>query len=122
MTDYIPPPQAEIPNQDHDMDDRDLPPILGGEKEAIAADYKNQGGNEIICLSILDTIPESKQHRVSHWFLSGGQNGDYDVELFLAFFKDKFNNKLALQTAGSELQRMRMGSSQGFELFLTTSS
>ncbi|KAI0992406.1 hypothetical protein K3495_g15779 [Podosphaera aphanis] len=140
MTESIPPPQVEVPNQDHNMDDRDLPPILGGEKEAvwpkwkgspvsfplyfarlkikIAADYKKLGGNEIICHSILDTIPESKQQRVSHWFLSGGPNGDYDVERFLAFFKDKFNDKLALQTAGSELQQMRMGSSQSFELFL----
>ncbi|KAI0995202.1 hypothetical protein K3495_g12980 [Podosphaera aphanis] len=119
------PENLEIPqpnHQDINMGDDDIAPILGGEKQAvwpkwngsptsfplyfarlkikIAGDYKKLGGNKIICHSIMDTIPESKQQRVSHWFLSGGPAGDYDVELFLAFMKDKFSDRQALQTAG----------------------
>ncbi|KAI1002901.1 hypothetical protein K3495_g5302 [Podosphaera aphanis] len=107
------------------MGDDDIAPILGGEEQAvwpkwngsptsfplyftrlkikIAGDYKKLGGNEIIFHSIMDTILET---------------GDHDVELFLAFMKDRFSDRQALQNAGSELQRMRMSDSQGFELFL----
>ena len=84
----------------------------------IEADRAKLGNDKTICNGILGTLPEDKQQRVSHWFLSGGVDGQYNVEAFLEHIKDKFEDKEAKQTAGDLLNRMRMGTSQKFDDFL----
>jgi hypothetical protein len=42
------------------------------------------------------------------WFLSKGPHKNWNINEFLFHLKDKFENKEAVQTAGDELQRMRI--------------
>jgi hypothetical protein len=84
----------------------------------IEADRSKMGNGKTICNGILGTLPEDKQQRVSHWFISGGSDGQYDVDSFLEHIKDKFEDKEAKQTAGDQLNRMRMGDAQKFDDFL----
>jgi hypothetical protein len=76
------------------------------------------GGPEIICHRIFETLPEIKKTRVFQWFLNEGLYKNWNVNEFLLYLKDKFENKEAVQTAGNELQRMRMGDFQKFDSFL----
>jgi hypothetical protein len=76
------------------------------------------GNGKTICNGVLGTLPEDKQQRVSHWFISGGSDGQYNVDDFLGHIKDKFEDKEAKQTAGDQLNRMRMGNAQKFDDFL----
>jgi hypothetical protein len=52
------------------------------------------------------------------WFLNEGPYKDWNVNEFLLYLKDKFENKKAIQTAGNELQRMRMNNFQKFDSLL----
>jgi hypothetical protein len=63
-------------------------------------------------------LPEIKRTRIFQWFLNEGPYKDWNVNEFLFHLKDKFENKEAVQTAGNELQRMRMGDSQKFDNLL----
>jgi hypothetical protein len=84
----------------------------------IKADQQLLGGPEVICYGIFETLPEIKRSRVFQWFLNGGFYKDWNVNEFLFYLKDKFENKKAVQIAGNELQRMRMGDFQKFDSFL----
>jgi hypothetical protein len=46
---------------------------------------------------------------VFQWFLSESPHENWNVNEFLLYLKNKFENKEAVQIAGNELQRMRMG-------------
>jgi hypothetical protein len=50
--------------------------------------------------------------------LSEGPYKNWNVNEFLLHLKDKFENKKAVQTAGNELQRMRMNDFQKFDSLL----
>jgi hypothetical protein len=52
------------------------------------------------------------------WFLNEGPHKDWNVNEFLLHLKDKFENKEAVQIAGNELQRVRMGDFQKFDNLL----
>jgi hypothetical protein len=76
------------------------------------------GDPEVTCYKILETLPETKRTRVFQWFLNEGPYKDWNVDEFLLYLKNKFENKEAVQTAGNELQRMRMGDFQKFDSLL----
>jgi hypothetical protein len=63
-------------------------------------------------------LPETKRTRVFQWFLNKGPHKDWNINEFLLYLKNKFENKEAVQTAGNELQRMRMGDFQKFDSLL----
>jgi hypothetical protein len=76
------------------------------------------GNSAAICNQIIGTIPRDKQQRVAHWFISGGDDGQFDIDDFLVLIKEKFEDRESVQTAGRQLYLIRMGSSQKFESFL----
>ena len=39
------------------------------------------GSDRAVCLGILDSVPDDKQNRVSHWFETGGVLGDYNRKI-----------------------------------------
>ena len=47
----------------------------------------------MICTNIIGTLPEDKQPRVSHWYLAGGSDGSYNVEKFLKYLSEQFEDK-----------------------------
>ena len=87
-------------------------------KGKIEADRNNMGNNAAVCNQIIGTMPRDKQQRVAHWFISGGKDGQFDVDSFLEVIKEKFEDREQIQTAGKQLYLIRMGSSQRFESFL----
>lgn len=87
-------------------------------KGKIEADKGKMGNNAAICNQIIGTIPQDKQQRVAHWFISGGDNGQFDIDDFLELIREKFEDRESVQTAGRQLYLIRMGSSQKFESFL----
>lgn len=76
------------------------------------------GNDRSICLGMISTLPESRQPRVAHWFQSVGPRENYNWRLFLAHFRELFEDQQAQQTAGDQLSRMRQGAHQPFESFL----
>jgi hypothetical protein len=76
------------------------------------------GDPKVTCHEILETLPETKRTRVFQWFLNKGPYKDWNINEFLLHLKNKFENKEAVQTAGNELQRMRMGDFQKFDSLL----
>jgi hypothetical protein len=78
----------------------------------VDADRTKMGNNAAICNQIIGTIPQSKQQRVSHWFMSGGDDGQYDVDTLLDTIKEQFVDRESVQTTGRQLYGIRMGSSQ----------
>ena len=76
------------------------------------------GNNAAICNQIIGTIPEDKQQRVAHWFISGGKDGQFNVDDFLGVIKEKFKDREQIQTAGKQLYLIYIGLSQRFESFL----
>ena len=76
------------------------------------------GSNKLICLGILECLPENKQNRVSSWLMRQGNTGMYDWREFLAFIHKQFDNRQAGLEAGVALTRMRQGDHQYFEDFL----
>jgi hypothetical protein len=87
-------------------------------KGKIEADETKMGNNAAICNQIIGTIPQDKRQRVAHWYISGGDDGQFDIDDFLALIKEKFEDRESVQTAGRQLYLIRMGSSQRFESFL----
>jgi hypothetical protein len=87
-------------------------------KGKIEADKGKMGNSAAICNQIIGTIPGDKQQRVAHWFMSGGDDGQFDVDDFLELINEKFEDRESVQTAGKQLYLIRMGSSQKFERFL----
>jgi hypothetical protein len=75
-------------------------------------------GPEVICHGIFETLPETKRTRMFQWFLNEGPYKNWNVNEFLLYLKNKFENKKAVQIAGNELQRMRMGDFQKFNSLL----
>ncbi|RMZ86277.1 hypothetical protein DV736_g6497, partial [Chaetothyriales sp. CBS 134916] len=84
----------------------------------IKADRSKIGNGKTIYNGILGTLPEDKQQRVSHWFISGGLDSQYNIDDFLKHIKDKFEDKEAKQTAGDQLNRIHIGDAQKFDDFL----
>jgi hypothetical protein len=87
-------------------------------KGKIEADKGKMGNNAAICNQIIGTIPQDKQQRVAYWFISGGDNGQFDIDEFLELIREKFEDRESVHTAGRQLYLIRMGSSQKFESFL----
>ena len=87
-------------------------------RSKIEADKSKMGNNTAICNQIIGTLPQNKQQRVAHWFISGGDNGQFDIDDFLELIMEKFEDRESVQTAGRQLYLIRMGSSQKFESFL----
>src|ERR1700751_4634025 len=52
-------------------------------KGKIEADKGKMGNNAAICNQIIGTIPRDKQQRVAHWFISGGDDGQFVIDDFL---------------------------------------
>jgi hypothetical protein len=50
--------------------------------------------------------------------MSGGKDGQFDVDNFLEVIKEKFKDREQIQTAGRQLYLIRIGLSQSFEGFL----
>lgn len=73
---------------------------------------------KLICMSMIDTLPENRQMRISHWFQEGGPNKDWDPVRFLAHFTEQFEDKQAQESAMEELTRMRQGTHQYFADYL----
>jgi hypothetical protein len=63
-------------------------------------------------------LPEIKRTKVFQWFLNKGPYKDWNVNEFLFYLKNKFENKKAVQIAGNELQQMRMNDFQKFDSLL----
>jgi hypothetical protein len=61
------------------------------------------GGPEVICHEILETLPEIKKIKMFQWFLSESPYKNWNINEFLLYLKDKFENKKAVQIAGNEL-------------------
>jgi hypothetical protein len=55
---------------------------------------------------------------VFQWFLNESPYKNWNVNEFLLYLKDKFENKEAVQIAENELQRMRISDSQKFDSLL----
>jgi hypothetical protein len=55
---------------------------------------------------------------VFQWFLNEGPYKNWNINEFLLHLKDKFENKKTVQTAGNELQRMRISDFQKFDSLL----
>lgn len=58
-----------------------------------------------ICLSMVGTLPDDKKLRVSHWFQTGGEAGQWDWKEFLKHFTAQFEDPLAQQAAADQLHR-----------------
>jgi hypothetical protein len=52
------------------------------------------------------------------WFLNEGPYKNWNINEFLLHLKNKFENKKAVQTAGNELQQMRINDFQKFDSLL----
>lgn len=76
------------------------------------------GSNKLICLGILESLPENKQNRVSSWLMKQGKLGNYDWREFLKVLDGQFDNKLAGLEAGIILVRMKQGEHQYFDDFV----
>jgi len=76
------------------------------------------GTNRSICLKMLSTLPKDKKCQVDSWFENGGDDGKYDWVKFLDHFKELFEDKQALLTAGKELIRLKQGVRQPFYQFV----
>jgi hypothetical protein len=75
-------------------------------------------GSEVTCHEIFETLPETKRTKVFQWFLNKGPYKNWNINEFLFHLNDKFENKEAVQTAGNELQRMRMDDFQKLDSLL----
>lgn len=84
----------------------------------IDVDWEKLGGHKAVCIDMMNSIPLTLRNRVSQWFSTGGPDGDWDYELFIAHFNDNFGDKTAARTAGDKLTRMRQGEHQTFAEFL----
>lgn len=58
------------------------------------------GTDRNVCLNIFETIPSDKHPRIINWFQTGGPDGKYSWENFLAHIKDQFGDKQARQDSG----------------------
>ena len=87
-------------------------------KVKIEEDRAILGSSRAICMEMFNSIPADRRPRIAHWFETGGPQGNYDWEAFLAALKDKFEDRQARQTAGDQLSRMRMGATQFFADYL----
>ena len=96
----------------------ELPPYFHRLRSKIEADKSKMGNDTAICNQIIGTLPRNKQQRVAHWFISGGDDGQFDIDDFLELIMEKFEDRESVQTAGRQLYLIRMGSSQKFESFL----
>ncbi|KAI0991360.1 hypothetical protein K3495_g16827, partial [Podosphaera aphanis] len=76
------------------------------------------GSDRAVCFDIFRSVPLDKQPRIQNWLETGGIDGKYDWNNFLDHLKEKFENKLARQTAADQLGRMRMGPTQYFVDYL----
>ena len=61
-------------------------------KSKIEADRNKMGNNVAICNQIIGTLPRNKQQQVAHWFISGGDNGKFDIDDFLKLIIEKFED------------------------------
>jgi hypothetical protein len=95
-----------------------FPLYLARFRVKIKVDQQLLEGPEVICHKIFETLPEIKRNRVFQWFLNEGPYKNWNIDEFLLYLKDKFENKETVQTAGNELQRMRMDDFQKFDSLL----
>ena len=72
----------------------------------------------IICLDVIDTLPDDKQHRVSEWFEDCRNSGQFSWESLLKHLENEFSGKQAQQSASELLSRMEQGCYQYFDNFL----
>lgn len=87
-------------------------------KAKIEEDLNMLGPNRAICLSMIETLPETKQYLVGHWFERGGDDGKFRWEDLLDHFRDQFEDRELKMAAGQALTKMRQGSQQYFRDFL----
>jgi hypothetical protein len=73
---------------------------------------------EVTCHETFETLPETKKTKVFQWFLNESPHKNWNVDKFLFYLKTKLENKKAVQTAGNELQRMRINDFQKFDSLL----
>lgn len=95
-----------------------LRPYLFELRVKIEEDRHLLGSNRAVCLGMLGTLPKNKKSMVDNWFESGGSDGGYDWLQFLAHFKELFEDKRSLLTAGKELSRMKQGFREVFGEFI----
>ncbi|KAI0999758.1 hypothetical protein K3495_g8440, partial [Podosphaera aphanis] len=95
-----------------------LRPFLFELRVKIEEDRHLLGSNRAVCLGMLGTLPKERKSRVDSWFESGGSTGSYDWKEFLDHFKEIFEDKQSLLTAGKELSRMKQGARQPFSEFV----
>ncbi|RKF64428.1 putative eka-like protein [Erysiphe neolycopersici] len=87
-------------------------------KAKIEEDLNMLGPNRAICLSVIETLPETKQYLVGHWFERGGDDGKFRCEDLLNHFRDQFEDRELKMAACQSLTKMRQGSQQYFRDFL----
>ncbi|KAI0996850.1 hypothetical protein K3495_g11334 [Podosphaera aphanis] len=75
-----------------------------------------EGG--IICLDMIETLPEDKKSRVSAWFEESKARNVFDWRALIQHFRDEFEDKQAMQAASEYLNRMEQGYHQYFRDFL----
>lgn len=72
----------------------------------------------VICLDMIETLPEAKQARAAEWFQEIERIGVFDWRKLASFFRKQFEDKQARQAAAALLNRMEQGYHQFFDDFL----
>ncbi|KAI1006339.1 hypothetical protein K3495_g1884 [Podosphaera aphanis] len=60
----------------------------------------------IICLDMIETLPEDKKSRSSAWFEEIKARQVFDWRALIQHFRDEFEDKQAMQAASEYLNRM----------------
>lgn len=66
----------------------------------IDVDLEKLGGHKPICIDMIDSIPLNLRNCVSTQLSTCGSHGDYNYELFIENFNEKFEDKTTARTAG----------------------
>lgn len=69
-------------------------------KAKIEEDLNMLGPNRAIYLSMIETLPETKQYLVEHWFERDGDDGEFRWEDLLKHFRDQFEDRELKMAAG----------------------
>jgi hypothetical protein len=77
-------------------EDLSFPLYLARFRVKIKADQQLLEDPKVTCHGIFETLPETKRTRVSQWFLNEGPYKNWNVNEFLLYLKNKFENKKAV--------------------------
>ncbi|KAI1007040.1 hypothetical protein K3495_g1177 [Podosphaera aphanis] len=72
----------------------------------------------IICLDMIETLPEDKKSQVAAWFEESEAQNSFNWRALIQYFRNEFEDKQAMQAASEYLNRMEQGYHQYFRDFL----